>query len=824
MTTSNSENIQFLFLDDFASPILVLNRQWHVLFVNQLAASLWGRGLLEQTFATAVAEQGYLDLAGNSRPSTLALALTDMAGDENEIVFSLLYADTDYVVALGTIPTSEKKNKFDVDKISPSQKMFRALADHYRGSVIISDCDNKILYANPACLSMSGYNLDELVGQSPQIFKSGQTPEWSYVDLWQTLEAGKTWRGQFINRRKNGEVYPEEKIIASIKDEHDNLLYYYAFGEDIRRLDNYHHRMAHFLTIDRATGLPNREAFLCILEDELSLPLADGASFSILHIDIDDFIGIQSCTDARSAEIAAISIANKLRKVLRQTDALARVGQDRFAVLLSPRDPTTIRSVNEVCSRILDAIRHPSAQPDIPIQITASIGIASDPLDGVNAIELFTNAMAATDVAKKRGGDTFCAFEDLSNFKLGERRRLVADLKSAIEHNELLLYYQPQVSLRTGSLVGLEALIRWQHPRRGLLMPGDFIHLAELSNLIIDIGEWTINEVCRQLNEWKRQGVALVKTAINLSARHFSEPGVTAFIMSTLAKYDLPPHLIEIEVTESAVMKDVGAAECTTKLMKQAGMRISLDDFGTGYSSLAYLSRFPIDLVKVDRIFVQDITVNPINAAIVQATIAMSHKLGKVALAEGVETEEQVNFLRRNDCDEMQGYFFARPLPAEEVTHLLKSRRGLMIVPSNEAGFEKIKILLVDDEPNILSSLRRALRSEDYQVLTAESAAQAFSLLAKTDVHLVISDERMPEMRGTEFLSRVKELYPATVRMILSGYADPSSITEAINRGAVYKYLLKPWDDAVLKQEIRNALAFMRDQRKRRLSETREGD
>lgn len=258
------------------------------------------------------------------------------------------------------------------------------------------------------------------------------------------------------------------------------------------------------------------------------------------------------------------------------------------------------------------------------------------------------------------------------------------------------------------------------------------------------------------------------------------------------------------------MMHDVAAAIRSTAQLKEVGVRLSLDDFGTGYSSLAYLSRFPINVVKIDQSFVRDITTNPANAAIVQAIIAMSHKLGKTVLAEGVETEEQMQFLRRNECDEMQGYYFSRPLTIEAVTQLLHQGTGMELadLPGPDA---RNTVLFVDDEIDILSSIKRNLRREGYEVITASGATEAFSLLARHAVQVVVSDQRMPEMEGTEFLSRVRNLYPQTVRMVLSGHAEISAVTDAINKGAVYRFMLKPWDDQKLKEEIAGALRYWRE-------------
>jgi EAL domain-containing protein (putative c-di-GMP-specific phosphodiesterase class I)/CheY-like chemotaxis protein len=366
------------------------------------------------------------------------------------------------------------------------------------------------------------------------------------------------------------------------------------------------------------------------------------------------------------------------------------------------------------------------------------------------------------------------------------------------------LHYQPQLSLVSGEIVGVEALVRWQHPERGLVPPNAFIPVAEETGLIIAIGEWVLGEACRQTKVWREAGLPAIRVAVNLSARHFHLGSLPEAVAEVLRSTGMEPRFLELELTESAMMQDASKAVRIVDRLKALGIRISLDDFGTGYSSLAYLSRFAIDRLKVDQSFIRDITSNPVNASITTATIAMAHKLGKIVVAEGVETEAQMRFLRRHDCDEMQGFFFSKALPADQLTEILRSGRHLSF---DLAASEQVQttLLLVDDEQNILNALRRLFRRESYHVLTAGSGAEALELLALNAVQVIITDQRMPEMSGVEFLSKVKDLYPQTVRMVLSGYSDLSAVTDAINKGAIWKYISKPWDDESLMQDVRAA-------------------
>jgi EAL domain-containing protein (putative c-di-GMP-specific phosphodiesterase class I)/ActR/RegA family two-component response regulator len=373
-----------------------------------------------------------------------------------------------------------------------------------------------------------------------------------------------------------------------------------------------------------------------------------------------------------------------------------------------------------------------------------------------------------------------------------------------LEHDELKLYYQPKADLYSGEICGAEALIRWQHPVRGLVPPNDFIPLAEESGIILPIGEWVLREACRQAAYWQSEGLPALTVAVNLSARQCRQENIVEIIAQALQDAALEPKWLQIEVTESMVMQNLDTAESVLRRIKALGVTLAMDDFGTGYSSLGYLKQFPFDCLKIDRSFVQNITTEPDDALIASAVIAMAHSLHLYVVAEGVESESQMLYLRNQHCDQLQGYLFARPLPADDFRAFVKSAARLPL-PSGAADTALRTLLLVDDEPDILNALKRLLRRSGYRILTATSGADALELLGLNDVQVILSDQRMPQMSGTEFLSRVKELYPNTVRMVLTGHSDLASVTGAINRGAIFRFLSKPWDDDQLREQIHYA-------------------
>ena len=807
-------------LDALGCLVIRLDRQANVWFMNRFALDLLGYERLGQIFGKPLQTL----LPDNDAKSSELLAIIsrlDQLASPGPIESDLLRSNGVCIPVSWNLSYQSTGEPiaptilvgFDASSIRSSQAaavMFQKVSDNYSGSIVITDAEKNILYVNPAALHMTGYALDEVLGQTPAVFKSGQTPDEVYRHLWETLAAGDIWKGEFINRRKGDGEYLESKTIAAIRDARGKVQYYFAIGEDISQKQQYLERIESLLSSDQLTGLPNRAAFLRSLVSLLESARKEGKESTLLHVDIDDFIVVNDALGTNEADRVIAETASRIRDALRQADQLARLGNDKFAIVLGPHEAGIDDDIREVIERILAAIRAPLFPPENPIQVTASIGIARYPADGDNAGELLSHAMNATERAKTVGGNGFCRFDVTTASHASGQRELLNDLRLGVERGEMLLHFQPQVSLFSGTIVGLEALIRWQHPQRGMIHPGEFIPLAEQSSLVIGIGNWVLGEACRQMRAWLDAGLPSVKVAINLAARHFLVPGLQVTIADTLRAHNLEPRYLEIEITEGAMMQDVAAAIRSTAQLKDIGVRLSLDDFGTGYSSLAYLSRFPIDVVKIDQSFVRDITTNPVNAAIAQATIAMSHKLGKVVLAEGVESEEQMQYLRRNECDEMQGYYFSKPLPAEDIGRLLQD--GTTMSFSGQTGSDRRGIVLfVDDEANILASLKRTLRREGYEILTAESAAEGFSLLARYDIQLIVSDQRMPEMNGTEFLARVKNLYPQTVRMVLSGYSEISAVTDSINRGAVYRFMLKPWDDEQLKEEISGALRHWRE-------------
>jgi diguanylate cyclase (GGDEF)-like protein len=561
-------------------------------------------------------------------------------------------------------------------------------------------------------------------------------------------------------------------------------------------------RINYLAYYDDLTGLPNRTLFLDRVGQILCCTDGEKEMAAVFLLDLDRFTRVNESYGRHTGDLLLKLVAARLRAALPESYTLARLGSDRFAIAVS-----NLRHSGEAAvalnEQLFTALAEPFALEGMNLRLSAHAGIALYPDDGKNAITLLQCAESALREARAEGARSRYYAPDI-NARVAARLQLESELHHALDAGEFVMHYQPRVDLGNGHIAGAEALIRWQHPIRGLLMPAAFIAAAEETGAIIPIGAWAIDAVCSQQAAWLAAGLDIVPVSINLSSVQFLSEQLLPELVAALARHGIPAKHIELELTESVVMRNPEEAAKTMKGFRDCGLRLSLDDFGTGYSSLAYLRQFPFDFVKIDRTFIRDITCSPDDAAIATAVIAMAHRLNLKVVAEGVESEGQMRYLRKHDCDQVQGYFFSRPVPAEAFGDMLREARCLPIrSPAEQA--ESRTVLLVDDDPGTLSALKRLLQREGYRVLTAGSAQEGLDLLATNEVQVIVSDQRMAGISGSEFLGIVKELHPDTVRIILSGYTDLQVIMDAVNRGAVYKLLTKPWDDEQLKEQIRDA-------------------
>lgn len=563
------------------------------------------------------------------------------------------------------------------DKLRRAQEDLRLAAKVFENSIegiIISDADANILRVNRAFTTITGYSEEEAIGRHTRVLRSDRHDNAFYQAMWASLIEFGYWQGEIWNRRKNGEVYPEWLTIVAVRNEQGETLNYLGVFADLSEKKLAEARAHHLAYYDPLTELPNR----ALLEERLMQAIGaaqhGGALVALLHLDLDRFKSVNDTLGYASGNRLLQAVAVRLTEQVRASDTIARFGGDEFAVLLT--DVGNQKNVEQVAKKILDALAESFDLGGQEIFITPSIGIALYPADAENGDGLIRDADAAMSHAKGQGGNA-CLF--YSSAMTGEEsRRLVLEtsLRRALEREEFVLHYQPQISLHSGRITGVEALLRWQHPEQGLVSPGEFIPLLEEIGLIVPVGEWVLRTACAQNQAWLNAGLPPVRVAVNLSARQFRQGGLADMVCQTLHESGMAPELLELEVTESILIQDLQATISTLHRLHAIGIQISIDDFGTGYSSLSYLKHLPISKIKIDRSFVRDICTDPDDAAIANAVISLGHSLKLRVIAEGVETLEQQEYLQAQACDEIQGYYFSRPLPAADFAELLRKTAG----------------------------------------------------------------------------------------------------------------------------------------------------
>ena len=662
--------------------------------------------------------------------------------------------------------------------------------------------DYPVEYVNPAFERITGYASAEVIGRSLRFLHADDGDQPGVAEIRAAVREQRQGHAVVRNFRKDGTPFWSEVYIAPVRNDSGAVTHFTALKYDITATKAYQDELAFHASRDVLTGLANAT----LLRDRLCHAIAYADRYShliwVVFVDLDRFKLVNDTLGHQAGEEGIKIMAERLQSVVREADTVARLGGDTFVLVLPERADESL-SVG-VIQRMMDAIAQPISMEGHEFFLTCSIGVATYPADGEGAETLIQHADIAMHRAKERGGNNFQFYTPAMNEQAIARQRMERDLRKAVEREEFILHYQPQIDFRTGHIVAAEALIRWNHPELGRIPPLRFIGLAEETGLIVPIGAWVIRTACLQAKAWQDAGLGPVRVAVNLSARQFTQPDLVQSIAAILEATGLAANYLDIELTESQVMTDVESAIAILRALKGLGVHLSIDDFGTGYSSLAYLKHFPIDTLKIDQSFVRDLTADVGDAAIAKAIISMAHSLGVRVIAEGVENAAQCAFLQQHMCDELQGFFFSEPVAPEEMQILLREGRSL---PTHLLRFQKPPrtLLLVDDEANILAALKRLLRRENCQVLTAGSGQEGLAILAQKSVDVIISDQRMPGMTGVEFLRIAKEKYPDTVRIVLSGYTELQSVTDAVNESAIYKFLTKPWEDAQLREHIEEA-------------------
>jgi diguanylate cyclase (GGDEF)-like protein/PAS domain S-box-containing protein len=550
--------------------------------------------------------------------------------------------------------------------------LFANAFKHSGEAILITDRENRIVTVNPALIRYTGYDYDELIGKNPRVLASGHASRDTYREMWASLKESGYWQGELWDRNKNGDVYPKWTAISVIRNAHNEVTHYIASYTDITERKAAEERIEFIAHHDVLTGLFNRYSLEERLEQTLLSAHRKGERVAVMFIDMDRFKNINDTLGHHSGDSLLVEFGRRLSREVRSSDIVARLGGDEFIVVLN--DVESDMAVGGLAAQLVSRLGEAYQIEEKLLHITASIGISMFPADGDDAETLMKHADAAMYHAKDKGRNNFQFFTAAMNLAIEERMVIENEMRTALNNGEFELHYQP-ISDAAGNWGSFEALLRWRHPQRGLIAPGLFIPIAEESRLILPIGLWVIEEACRQSAEWQTSSGLDLPIAVNLSVHQLYSAELLGRVSKLLTKYDIGVGRLSFEVTESAAMDHPELAIQQLHKLRDMGIELAIDDFGTGYSSLAYLKRLPIQTLKLDRTFVDDIGSDENDAAISAATVALAHNLGLEVVAEGVETEVQRDFLVAQGCDFLQGFLFSRPLPAGEVMSLYQSRK-----------------------------------------------------------------------------------------------------------------------------------------------------
>lgn len=667
-------------------------------------------------------------------------------------------------------------------------------------SILITDTQGVIEYANPKFGQVSGYSLEEICGNTPYFLQTNTSSAEEYQRLQQAIATGGVWQGELCNRRKDGEFFWEAAHVSAVRNQSGAITHFIWLREDITARKQTEERIRFLAHYDHLTQLPNRAMLQERLRGAIETTRSRSRVLAVMVLDLDQFKRINDSLGHRVGDLVLRKTAHRLQESLRHSDdvgiarpetplpqdMLARLGGDEFGILLT--EVSHADDLAQIARRILAALAKPFAIEDNEIFIGCSIGIALFPHDGTDMESLLKNADTALHHAKDLGRNNYQLYSDGMNISAVQRMTLENRLHKALGNQELSLHYQPQVALESGCIVGVEALLRWSNPELGMVPPLDFISIAEETGLIVPIGEWVLRTACNQARAWRKEGLPTLRMAVNLSARQLADPRFPERVAKILAETGLSPTLLEFEITETLLMK--ADVLNILKALKQLGIQLSIDDFGTGYSNLAYLRRFPIDRLKIDQSFVRDIRHGKDQDAIAATIVAMARGLRLGVVAEGVETDVQLEFLRELRCDEIQGYYFSHPHPSEQIVLLLRD------ACESDAGAEwrgSRPLVLLDDDAEALAVLRRVALQARERLWVARSTQETLILIANHPTAVVFWNPAYRKGEALDLPRRLRERSRAVACIALVG-ADASATAQIEGAGAavVDRTLVKP--------------------------------
>lgn len=602
------------------------------------------------------------EVMAKDRLEGLDARMRTRTGEDRELLISIVRIslnDDAYLLSTAVDVTDRRRAEAEMSKLSSALEQTADM-------VMITDRSGVVEYVNPAFEQITGYTRDTILGSTPRLLKSGKQGKGFYQALWGEILAGEVFSDVLVNRRYDGSLFYEQKSIAPLRDNDGHITHFISTGRDISERMQVEERLRFLAHHDTLTELPNRTLLLERLGRSLAAARAAGRLLCVLFLDLDRFKFVNDTLGHEAGDALLRQLGGRLMRTLRAHDSIARFGGDEFVIVAENID--NVGEARQLVERLLAVFRQPFMIDDNSLNVAASVGIGLFPYDGEDAGTLLRHADAAMYRAKERGGNTYEFYAEEIGAHAEKRLLLENELRRALDRNEFVLHYQPQMDATTGRPCGFEALIRWQHPERGLVPPGDFIPILEETGMIVEVGDWVLQTALRQLADWHRRGWDGLTMAVNLSSRQFERSGLPEMLERALNEHGLDPGVLELEITEGTLMQDVASTTFTLQQLSRSGFGIALDDFGTGYSSLSYLSKFPFTTLKIDRAFVRDIPGDPDHTAITRAIVAMGQGLRLRLVAEGVETDEQRAFLNGLGCSLMQGYLYSRPLPAAEAT------------------------------------------------------------------------------------------------------------------------------------------------------------
>jgi PAS domain S-box-containing protein len=682
-------------------------------------------------------------------------------------------------------------------------QLFVQTLDVCRGPLVL--CDVRLpgqpaVYVNPAFCRLTGFDPAEVLGRSVAFLHGADTDPLARAEMRRAIGAGESLTTLLRNYRRDGSAFWNRLSLAPIRNADGVVTHYVGMQEDVSEQISKDFSLQLLLDAHGAAADSGRAFITRRIDEALAEHLITGRHHALIEVRV-----CVSCTSAEqhALQLDGISatVASHLRNLIPARASMSCLENLRFAVIIP-----LIGSAEEaeiMATGLLAELPIPLECRIPPITVTVSAGIAMLPQDGDNPADLLAAVAQAAEKGMQASVEPLQFVSPGLNQGRASLRLLEFDLHNALAKNQFRLMFQPQVHLSTGCVVGFEALLRWQHPLRGPIEPTEFIPVVEGCGMAGVVTRWVLEQSITQLRAWEDLGHHGLQLAINVPPSVFESDEVSSHLLQLLKRFQIAGNQIELELTERTLTDANPVVIERLQALRGHGISVAIDDFGTGYSNLSYLTRLPLDCLKLDLSFVQGATSNPSDAMVARMTCELARALKLRVVVEGIETEGQLQFFSSLRCELAQGFLFSHPLEAVDANALLHS--GRVFQQAHQPEEKARHLLLLDDEPNILRSLRRVFRAHAYTVHAANTPDEAFEMLARHPIGVVMSDQRMPLMRGTDFLARVKQLYPDTVRIVLSGYTELQSITEAINEGSIYKFLTKPWNDVQLSDEIEQA-------------------